>query len=327
MLTYEVFGSQRATNAVPRRSENFDLTPNLGPNMKTTKIKVIGSQVISAELVVGLLLSIAYRMCSSLAFSSEGESVIDGSAHFEVTRSLVCVWVASNVKFIFFKSNNNPLSLSAHSISRLVAFLSLLGVCKEGCIQGRDRRHLPMVDVAVFLFFLLSSLILLIMDHNQLQGSLKRSERLSKPQRFFLQMDFFANFTFGLMWLVFPGWLLGSQISGSEDNLHLTRAFGAMMVGDSFVSFTTQKQMATNEVSVFSSRAVGTLAVVVFMIHTQLTTSAWKTPHLCFCLVGVSFWAANSILGYLSSKDTRTESVNDIYWRAVQKNDRRLYVQ
>ncbi|XDV49413.1 hypothetical protein PO909_018665 [Leuciscus waleckii] len=294
--------------------------------MKTTRVKVIGSQVISAELVVGLLLSIAYRMCSSLAFSSEG-SVSDGSAQFEVTRSLVCVWVASNVKFIFFKSNNHPLSLSAHSISRLVAFLSLLGVCREGRIQGRDHRHLSMVDVAVFLFFLLSSLILLILDHNQLQGSLKRSERLSKPQRFFLQMDFFANFIFGLMWLVFPGWLLGSQISGSEDNLHLTRAFGAMMVGDSFVSFTTQKQTATNEVSVFSCRAVGTLAVVVFLIHTQLTTSAWKTPHLCFCLVGVSLWAVNSILGYLSSKDTRTESVNDIYWRAVQKNERRLYVR
>lgn len=48
------------------------------------------------------------------------ESVSDGSAQFEVTRSLVCVWVASNVKFIFFKSNNHPLSLSAHSISRLV---------------------------------------------------------------------------------------------------------------------------------------------------------------------------------------------------------------
>lgn len=108
--------------------------------MKTTRVKVIGSQVISAELVVGLLLSIAYRMCSSLAFSSE-ESVSDGSAQFEVTRSLVCVWVASNVKFIFFKSNNHPLSLSAHSISRLVAFLSLLGVCREGRIQGRDRRH------------------------------------------------------------------------------------------------------------------------------------------------------------------------------------------
>ncbi|XP_056115500.1 uncharacterized protein LOC130091582 isoform X2 [Rhinichthys klamathensis goyatoka] len=246
--------------------------------MKNIRVKVIGSQVISAELVVGLLLSIAYRMCSSLAFSSE-------------------------------------------------AFLSLLGVCREGRIQGRDRKHLPMVDVAVFLFVLLSSLILLILDHNQLQGSLKRSERPSKPQSFFLQMDFFANFIFGLMWLVFPGWLLGSQISGSEDNLHLTRAFGAMMVGDSFVSFTTQKQMATNEVSVFSCRAVGTLAVVVFLIHTQLTTSAWKTPHLCFCLVGVSLWAVNSILGYLSSKDTRTESVNDIYWRAVQKNDRRLYIR
>ncbi|XP_077080343.1 uncharacterized protein LOC143732815 isoform X2 [Siphateles boraxobius] len=245
--------------------------------MKNSRVKVIGSQVISAELVVGLVLSIAYRICSSLAFSSE-------------------------------------------------AFLSLLGVCREGRIQGRDHRQLPMVDVAVLLFFLLSSLILLILDHNQLQGSLKRSERLSKPQRFFFQMDFFANFIFGLIWLVFPGWLLGSQISGSEDNLHLTRAFGAMMVGDSFVSFTTQKQMATNEVSFFRCRAVGTLAVVVFLIHTQLTTSAWKTPHLCFCL-GVSLWAVNSILGYLSSKDTRTESVNDIYWRAVQKNDKTLYVQ
>ncbi|XP_067268852.1 uncharacterized protein [Pseudorasbora parva] len=294
--------------------------------MKTTKpgFKVNGSQVISAELVVGLLISIAYRICSSLALSSEGEGVSDGSAQFEVTRSLVCVWVASNIKFIFFKSNNHPLSLSVHSISRLVAFLSLLGVCGEGHIHGRDRTHLPMVDVVVFLFFVLSSLILLVLDHNQLQGSLKRSERLTKPQRFFLQMDFLANFIFGLMWLVFPGWLLGSQISGSEDNLHLTRAFGAMMVGDSFVSFTTQKQMATNEVSVFSSRAVGTVAVVVFMIHSQLTTLAWKTSHLCFCLAGVGLWAANSILGYLSSKDNRTESANYIYWRAVQKKDRRL---
>ncbi|KTF82477.1 hypothetical protein cypCar_00015037 [Cyprinus carpio] len=295
--------------------------------MKTKREKVIGSQVISAELVAGLLLSVAYRMCSSLAFSSEGESVSDASAQFEVTRSLVCVWVASNIKFIFFKSNNHPLSLSAHSVSRLVAFLSLLGVCREAHIQGTDCRHLPMVDMAVFLFFLLSSLILLILDHNQLKGSLKRSELLTKPQRFFLQMDFFANCICGLMWLVFPGWLLGSQINGSEDHLYLTRAFGAMMVGDSFVSFTTQKQMGTNEVSVFSSRAVGTSAVVIFMIHTQLTTSAWKTPHLCLGLVGVSLWAGNSILGYLSSKDTKTQSVNDIYWRAVQRKDRRLNVQ
>ncbi|XP_016389999.1 uncharacterized protein LOC107725298 isoform X1 [Sinocyclocheilus rhinocerous] len=295
--------------------------------MKTNREKVIGSQVISAELVAGLLLSMAYRMCSSLAFSSEGGSVSDESAQFEVTRSLVCVWVASNIKLIFFKSNNHPLSRSAHSVSRLVAFLSLLGVCREAHVQGTDCRHLPMVDVAVFLFFLLSSLILLILDHNQLKGSLKQSELLTKPQRFFLQMDFFANFICGLMWLVFPGWLLGSQINGSEDHLYLTRAFGAMMVGDSFVSFTTQKQMGTNEVSVFSSRAVGTSAVVIFMIHTQLTTSAWKTPHLCLGLVGVSLWAGNSILGYLSSKDTTTESVNDIYWRAVQRKDRRLYVQ
>ncbi|KAL1270213.1 hypothetical protein QQF64_032502 [Cirrhinus molitorella] len=291
--------------------------------MKTNGEKVIGSQVISAELVAGLLLSIAYRMCSSLAFSSEGESVSDGSAQFEVTRSLVCVWVASNVKFIFFKSNNHQLSLSAHSISRLVAFLSLLGVCREAHIQGRDHRHLPMVDVAVFLFFLLSSLILLILDHNQLKGSLRQSELLTKPQRFFLQMDFFANFICGLIWLVFPGWLLGSQINGSEDHIYLTRACGAMMVGDSFASFTTQKQMGT----IFSSRAVGTLAVVVFMIHTQLITSTWKTPHLCLGLAGVSLWAGNSILGYLSSKDTRTESVNSIYWHAVQRKDRRLYVQ
>ncbi|XP_016390000.1 uncharacterized protein LOC107725298 isoform X2 [Sinocyclocheilus rhinocerous] len=286
--------------------------------MKTNREKVIGSQVISAELVAGLLLSMAYRMCSSLAFSSEGGSVSDESAQFEVTRSLVCVWVASNIKLIFFKSNNHPLSRSAHSVSRLVAFLSLLGVCREAHVQGTDCRHLPMVDVAVFLFFLLSSLILLILDHNQLKGSLKQSELLTKPQRFFLQMDFFANFICGLMWLVFPGWLLGSQINGSEDHLYLTRAFGAMMVGDSFVSFTTQKQMGTNE---------GTSAVVIFMIHTQLTTSAWKTPHLCLGLVGVSLWAGNSILGYLSSKDTTTESVNDIYWRAVQRKDRRLYVQ
>ncbi|XP_026125290.1 uncharacterized protein LOC113107181 isoform X2 [Carassius auratus] len=287
--------------------------------MKTNREKVIGSQVISAELVAGLLLSMAYRMCSSLAFSLKGESVSDASAQFEVTRSLVCVWVASNIKFIFFKSNKHPLSLSAHCVSRLVAFLSLLGVCREAHIQGTDSRHLPMVDVAVFLFFLLSSLILLILDHNQLKGSLKRSELLlTKPQRFFFQMDFFANCIFGLMWLVFPGWLLGSQMNGSEDNLYLTRAFGAMMVGDSFASFTTQKQMGTNE---------GTSAVVIFMIHTQLTTSAWKIPHLCLGLVGVSLWAGNSILGYLSSKDTTTESVNDLYWRAVQRKDRRLHVQ
>lgn len=37
--------------------------------MKTNREKVIGSQVVSAELVTGLLLSMAYRMF--LAFSSE----------------------------------------------------------------------------------------------------------------------------------------------------------------------------------------------------------------------------------------------------------------
>ncbi|XP_051524193.1 uncharacterized protein LOC127423714 [Myxocyprinus asiaticus] len=289
--------------------------------MKTNRVKVIASQVISAELVVGLLLTIVYRMFSSVAFSSEGERVSDGGARLQVTRSLVCVWVASNVKFIFFKSNIHPLSLSAHSVSRLVASLALLGACSEGHIEGSKHKYFPMLDMAVFSFFFLSSLTLLFLDHNQFKGSLIQSELFTKPQKFFLQIDFFANFIFGLMWLVFPGWLLGSQISGSEDNLHLTRAFGAMMVGDSFVSFIIQKRMGTDEASVFGSRAMVTLALVIFMIHTQLTTSAWKTPQLCLCLIGVSLWAGNSILGYLSSKEFSTESVNDIYCRALQRKN------
>ena len=48
------------------------------------------------------------------------------------------------------------------------------------------------------------------------------------------------------------------QIAGSLESLqlHLIRAFGAMMVGDSYASFATQSQLDTTEASVFSSRTV-----------------------------------------------------------------------
>ncbi|TRY64956.1 hypothetical protein DNTS_024637 [Danionella cerebrum] len=216
------------------------------------RVESKGSQVISAELMLGLLLSFVYRVCSSLAFPSK----------------------------------------------------------------------LALVDVAVFCFFLLNSLVLLIMDHKELKISLKQPQLLlCNTSGIFLQMDYFANFSFGLLWLIYPGCLLGSK-----ENLPLIRAFGAMMVGDSFASFQSQEPMRNDENSVFSSRVMGTLLVLVLMIHNQITSSAWKPSQLCIYLVGVSLWAGNSILGYLSSKEARAESVKEMYFLATQRN-RSLHVQ
>lgn len=63
--------------------------------MKMNKLKVIGSQVLSAELVFGLLLSVAYRTCSSLAFSSEVGFVC------EVMQLCNRLYLLVNVKLLF----------------------------------------------------------------------------------------------------------------------------------------------------------------------------------------------------------------------------------
>ncbi|XP_021461024.2 uncharacterized protein LOC110525325 isoform X2 [Oncorhynchus mykiss] len=245
----------------------------------------LDSQIISAEIALGLVLCTAYRIISKNIFSQREESQPVDSEKFELTRSLVCVWLASNIKFLLIKCNSNPVSLSAHSTSRLIR---------------------PTVDMAVCSFFIVSSVVLFFLDHSQLQSRVDLRMIFSDSQKFFLQMDFFATFVFGLLWLAFPDWLLGFQpITGSEDifHLHLSRAFGAMMVGDSFVSFTTQNFQPNKEKpSVFISRAVGSLVLLVFLVHSQLTTSAWAPAQIWFGLVGASLWTGNSILGYLSSK-------------------------
>lgn len=267
----------------------------------------LDSQIISAEIALGLVLCTAYRIISKNIFSQREESQPVDSEKFELTRSLVCVWLASNIKFLLIKCNSNPVSLSAHSTSRLIAFLALLlDSCYGINYQRLYTNERPTVDMAVCSFFIVSSVVLFFLDHSQLQSRVDLCMIFSDSQKFFLQMDFFATFVFGLLWLAFPDWLLGFQpITGSEDifHLHLSRAFGAMMVGDSFVSFTTQNFQPNKEKpSVFISRAVGSLVLLVFLVHSQLTTSAWAPAQIWFGLVGASLWTGNSILGYLSSK-------------------------
>ncbi|XP_071014780.1 uncharacterized protein [Oncorhynchus clarkii lewisi] len=239
----------------------------------------LDSQIISAEIALGLVLCTAYRIISKNIFSQQEESQPVDSEKFELTRSLVCVWLASNIKFLLIKCNSNPVSLSAHSTSRLIAFLALLlDSCYGINYQRLYTNERPTVDMAVCSFFIVSSIVLFLLDHSQLQSRVDLRMIFSDSQKFFLQMDFFATFVFGLLWLAFPDWLLGFQpITGSEDifHLHLSRAFGAMM---------------------------GSLVLLVFLVHSQLTTSAWAPAQIWFGLLGASLWTGNSILGYLSSK-------------------------
>ncbi|CAB1319408.1 unnamed protein product, partial [Coregonus sp. 'balchen'] len=232
------------------------------------------SQIISAEIALGLVLCTGYRIISKNIFSHQEEIQPVDSEQFELTRSL--------------------------------AFLALL---LDSCYGINSQRvhtnERPAVDMVVCSFFIVSSVVLFFLDHSQLQSTVDLRMIFSDSQKFFLQMDFFATFVFGLLWLAFPDWLLGFQpVTGSEDilHLHLTRAFGAMMVGDSFVSFTTQNFQHKEKASVFISRAVGSLVLLVFLVHSQLTTSAWAPAQVWFGLVGASLWTGNSILGYLSSK-------------------------
>ncbi|XP_046904668.1 uncharacterized protein LOC124486848 isoform X2 [Hypomesus transpacificus] len=247
----------------------------------------------------------------------------------ELTRSLVCVWLASNIKFILFKCDNR-LSLSAHSASRLIAFLALLLEHSYGASsRGLHPNQVPTLDMMVYSFFLVSSLVLFSLDlgknqetarsnwntnkfyqnmtrlrsgfstqhqdtlfsrngsqnqspdHSVLQKQMPgwqaiqnqrfvnckaqnestssgiQHQNQSSSQKFFLQMDVVALLVFGLLWLSCPDWLLCSQTPGSPDvlhtagsqdvlHLHLTRALGAMMVGDSCVSLITQNLQQEN---------------------------------------------------------------------------------
>ncbi|XP_036835364.1 uncharacterized protein LOC110525325 isoform X3 [Oncorhynchus mykiss] len=235
----------------------------------------LDSQIISAEIALGLVLCTAYRIISKNIFSQREESQPVDSEKFELTRSLVCVWLASNIKFLLIKCNSNPVSLSAHSTSRLIAFLALLlDSCYGINYQRLYTNERPTVDMAVCSFFIVSSVVLFFLDHSQLQSRVDLRMIFSDSQKFFLQMDFFATFVFGLLWLAFPDWLLGFQ------------------------NFQPNKEKP----SVFISRAVGSLVLLVFLVHSQLTTSAWAPAQIWFGLVGASLWTGNSILGYLSSK-------------------------
>ncbi|KAG9354553.1 hypothetical protein JZ751_001265 [Albula glossodonta] len=262
------------------------------------------SQRISAEIVAGFFLCTAYRICSDIYHSQDVTHRVNG-VQCDVTRSLCCVWLASNIKFLIFRSKKNPVSLSEHSLSRLIAFLALL---VNACFNPRPSgEQLPILDLALCSFFILSSVTHLVADRSRFLDSVDLRKAMLTPRRLFFQVDVFATFVFGLLWLAYPDWLLPVQYSmGSEEalHLHLTRAFGAMMVGESSVSFTGQNfNSSKNSTSVFIGRAVGTLALLIFMVHSQLTTSAWTTSRICFSTVGAGLWTGNSILGYLSTKN------------------------
>ncbi|XP_063050297.1 uncharacterized protein LOC134445142 [Engraulis encrasicolus] len=274
------------------------------------------SQIVSAEIVSGLLLTVVYRVISKNILPQElslsvGQIRMDAEP-FELSRSLVCVWLASNVKFLLFKSNS-AFSLTDHSTSRLLASLALLmGTCWGAGTWGVTSNYVPVLDLVVFSSFFLSSFVLMALDHKE-QGSVSPLVVVdvrvifSDAQRFFLHMDFFATFLFGLLWLAFPDWALGCEVlSGMDDDLqlHLTRAFGAMMVGDSFVSLTRPKAQTTTKdrTTRFSSRAVGTLVLLIYLLHSHLITCSWTSGRVWVAVVGAGLWAGNSVMGYLSTR-------------------------
>ncbi|XP_076126330.1 uncharacterized protein LOC143106042 [Alosa pseudoharengus] len=279
----------------------------MNPNGRKTAAE---SQIISAEIVSGLLLTILYRIISKNLFPLLGQIRMDGEP-FEMTRSLVCVWLASNVKFLLFKSNK-AVSLTEHSTSRLVASLALLfGTCWGGGASGTSLNQVPVLDLVVFSSFVLSSFVLMALDHRRRAWAVHLDTRgiFSDAQRFFLHMDFCATLLFGLLWLVFPDWLLGSQyvsVCGEDDlplPLHLTRAFGAMMVGDSFVALTSSNpHLGKDRASLFSSRAVATLVLLTYLLHSHLVLASWTSGRVWMGVLGAGLWAGNSVLGYLSSR-------------------------
>ncbi|KAL2092321.1 hypothetical protein ACEWY4_012119 [Coilia grayii] len=268
------------------------------------------SQIISAEIVSGLLLTVVYRIISKNIFPQElflpvGQIRMDGEP-FELTRSLVCVWLASNVKFLLFKSNTT-VSLTDHSTSRLIASLALLvGTCWGTGTWGVSTNYVPVLDLVVFSSFFISSFILMALDHKQSMRTVDMRVIFSDAQRFFLHMDLFATLLFGLLWLAFPDWTLGSEVCPGVDDdlqLHLTRAFGAMMVGDSFVSLTCPKPHPTKDrKSLFSSRAVGTLVLLTYLLHSHFITASWTSGRVWVAVLGAGLWAGNSVLGYLSTR-------------------------
>ncbi|XP_062399788.1 uncharacterized protein LOC134089363 [Sardina pilchardus] len=282
------------------------------------------SQIISAEIVSGLLLTVLYRIISKNIFPlvGLGQIRLDGEP-FEMTRSLVCVWFASNVKFLLFR-NSKAASLTAHSTSRLVASLALLfGTCWGGGVFGTSSNQVPVLDLVVFCSFVVSSFTLMALDQGQEQGQARQARAGGimggifvggifvggDAQRFFLNVDFCATLLFGLLWLVFPDWLLGSQyvsVCGADDlplPLHLTRAFGAMMVGDSFVALTSPStHLGKDRASLFSSRAVATLVLLSYLLHSHLVLASWSSGRVWVGVLGAGLWAGNSVLGYLASR-------------------------
>nr|XP_015222730.1 PREDICTED: uncharacterized protein LOC107079889 isoform X2 [Lepisosteus oculatus] len=191
------------------------------------------------------------------------------------------------------------------------AFLALLlNVCYGNFTARVFGDQPPLLDIAVYCFFILGSAAHLLLGRSQVKGLLDLSKSFGDHGFLFLQVDFLATFVFGLLWLAYPDWLLGFQTSGPEDelHLHLTRAFGAMMVGDSFVSLTALGfRSDKDKTSVFVGRTVGTLVLLLFMVYTQTTTSAWTKAHIWFGMVGAGLWTGNSVLGYFTSKESEKE--------------------
>ncbi|XP_053551459.1 uncharacterized protein LOC128642705 [Bombina bombina] len=190
----------------------------------------------------------------------------------------------------------SPNTWSDHTMAFLTVLLNTL--------HGTQvlNAQLPVLDLLVCVFFAVSSCLLIY--RNPLHGSLNLSQSISDPLLPFLRVDFLATFMFGLLWLAYPDWLLGFQVVGTLDSLHLhiTRAFGAMMIGDSFVSVASQWfHIRQDKTSVLTSRAAATSILLLFMIWTQNTTRAWTVAHIWFGMLGAALWTANSLLGYLKA--------------------------
>ncbi|XP_062310478.1 uncharacterized protein LOC134015146 isoform X2 [Osmerus eperlanus] len=411
----------------PRRHTQ-KIAVNVAPTkmLQTKGESMLYRQIIAAEIAFGLLLCTAYRIIFKIIYQQDGSEMGPANTQqLELTRSLVCVWLASNIKFILFKCDNR-LSLSAHSASRLIAFLALLlEHCYGTSSRGLHPNQVPTLDMMVYSFFLVSSLVLFSLDlgnnqetarsnwntnkfyqnmtqlrsgfspqhqntlfsrigiqnqspdHSLLQNQITgwqaiqnqrfvncktqngstssgiQHQNQSSSQKFFLQMDVGALLVFGLLWLTCPDWLLCSQTPGSPDvlhtagsqdvlHLHLTRALGAMMVGDSCVSLITQNLQQQNfkqnlqqenfkqnlkrnlkqqnfkqnhqadedKCYVFVSRTAGCLLLLVFMLHFQVMSSSWSPTHLYCGLLGACLWTGNSILGYISSKHLDIDPVS-----------------
>ncbi|KAM4661998.1 uncharacterized protein O3C94_010649 [Discoglossus pictus] len=233
------------------------------------------------------------------------EPIIDG-VHCHMTRSLGCVWLAGSLKLLLFTRTKDAVSLAAQGAARCIAFLTVLLNTLHGVLVTPSvfNAQLPWFDLLVCSLFIISSCLMI--HYNRWEGPLSLGHR--DPHSPFLRVDFLATFVFGLLWLAYPHWLLGFQVSSPLDalHLHITRSFGAMMVGDSLVTLAAQWFTSSQDkTSVFTGRVTATSILLLSMLWTHNTTMAWTGAHVWFGMVGSVLWIGNSILGYLKTSHAK----------------------